>query len=149
MVISLFRNSTIIYILLKWMSSVSQRYPRRNEGRLSQENSKYKEITKNANVTKGENAWRSQSQDRSRLIKSKTWETATRLQTPEFLSLTPGPGSGRGHEVGFQATGSEQLEESLSYMTIFLFLLTYLFSPSSCRLLLCQTEMPTVIWHYQ
>lgn len=116
--------------------------------RLSPENSGYKEIWKNANVTKEENAWRSHSRDRSRLVESKTWKKATRLHSHVLAPWLQDHAQEEGNEVAFQAIVSERQEESLSYITIFLFPLMYLFSPPSCCLLLSQTEMPMVIWHY-
>lgn len=97
------------------MSHVSQQYPvsqKWRKWRLSQENSRNKEIKKNANVPR--DAWRSQSQDRSTLM------------PPDCIAMwsspCPGPCPGGGHEVAPQEIGSEQLEEYLSYITIFLFL---------------------------
>lgn len=74
------------------------------------------------------------------------WEKAARSYRHVSLSVTPGSCPGAGHEAASQALGSEQLEESLSYITTCIYLLIYfvVFSPPSGCLLLCQTGMPVV-----
>lgn len=74
------------------------------------------------------------------------WEKAARSYRHVSLSVTPGPCPGAGHEAASLAIGSEQLEESLSYITTSIYLLIYfvVFSPPSGCLPLCQTGMPVV-----